>query len=63
MTASDLDTTGGASSNPAFLDVATEGALGGGNLTSLIERDRYAKRVTTPVAETWSYDQELAAHA
>jgi hypothetical protein len=50
-------------STPAFLDVATQGALGGGDLTILIERDRYAKSVQASTVEIWTYDQQLAAHA
>lgn len=50
-------------STPAFVDVATEGALGGGDLTILIERDRYAKRVTTHEVVIWTYDQQLKARA
>jgi hypothetical protein len=50
-------------STPAFLDVATEGSLGGGDLTILIERDRYAKSVKASTVEIWTYDQQLAARA
>ncbi|HSZ12761.1 MAG TPA: hypothetical protein VK790_01835 [Solirubrobacteraceae bacterium] len=50
-------------STPAFLDVATQGALGGGDLTILIERDRYTKRVMTHKVELWTYDQQLKAWA
>jgi hypothetical protein len=53
----------GGDSTPAFIDVATQGALGGGDLTILIERDRYAKRVMTHGVEIWTYDQQLAARA
>lgn len=51
----------GADSTPPFLEVATQGALGGGDLTILIERDRYAKRVTTHDVVIWTYDQQLLA--
>ncbi len=50
-------------STPAFVDVATEGALGGGDLAILIERDRYAKRVIAQTVEIWTYDQQLKARA
>ncbi len=51
----------GGQTTPAFTDVATQGALGGGDLTILIERDRYAKRVMGQSVEIWTYDQTLQA--
>jgi hypothetical protein len=54
---------GEGNSTPAFVDVATQGALGGGDLTILIERDRYAQRVMAHAVEIWTYDQQLEAWA
>lgn len=54
---------GEGNSTPAFIDVATEGALGGGDLAILIERDRYARRVMAQAVEIWTYDQQLSARA
>jgi hypothetical protein len=50
-------------STPPFVDVATQGALGGGDLTILIERDRYAKSVTGQEVVIWTYDNRLDAWA
>jgi hypothetical protein len=53
----------GGESTPTFTEVATQGALGGGDLTILIERDRYARSVKGQAVEIWTYDQTLAAWA
>jgi hypothetical protein len=52
---------GDGNSTPPFTEVATQGALGGGDLTILIERDRYAKSVTGQKVVIWTYDERLAA--
>jgi hypothetical protein len=48
---------------PPFVEVATQGALGGGDLAILVERDRYAQRVMGQNVVVWTYDDELAAWA
>lgn len=48
-------------STPSFIEVATQGTLGGGDLAILIERDRYAERVMGQEIQIWTYDQQLAA--
>ncbi len=53
---------GDGGSTPPFIEVATQGALGGGDLAILIERDRYEKRVMAQ-AVIWTYDQQLEARA
>ncbi len=50
-------------STPPFVEVATQGALGGGDLTILVERDRFAKRVMGQEVVIWTYDQKLKARA
>jgi hypothetical protein len=53
----------GGDSTPAFLEVATQGTLGGGDLTILVERDRYMKSVIGQDVVIWTYDQRLASWA
>lgn len=49
----------GSDTTPAFVDVATAGAIGGGDLSILIERAQYRERVQGQVVELWTYDDEL----
>lgn len=51
----------GGGNTPRFVDVATQGTLGGGDLTILVERDRYRQRVMGQDVEIWTYDQALQA--
>ena len=53
----------GTAQTPGFVEVAAPGHLGGGDLTILIERARFAERVRGQIVELWTYDQRLAARA
>lgn len=54
----------GDAAHPGFVDLATRGDLGGGDLAILIERDRYRERTRCagPV-EIWTTDARLRAYA
>ncbi len=41
------------------MDVATEGLLGGGDLSILVERAQYRERVQGQTVELWTYDEQL----
>lgn len=53
----------GTERTPGFVELATPGHLGGGDLTILIERERFAERVQGQSVELWTYDARLAARA
>lgn len=53
----------GGKRSPAFVDVATRGHLGGGDVAILVERDRYLERVSGATAEIWTKDRTLASYA
>lgn len=53
----------GGPASPAFVNVATLGHLGGGDLAILIERDRYLERVSGATVEVWTKDARLTAYA
>lgn len=51
----------GGPQSPPFVEVATTGQLGGGDLSILVERDYFKeKRANVPV-EVWTLDKELGA--
>lgn len=54
----------GHTETPAFVDVATRGDLGGGDLAILIERARYCERTNSAApVEIWTKDGRLASYA
>lgn len=55
----------GGIASPAFQEVATAGTLGGGDVSILVERDRYQARVDSRTSDVrvWTRDRALAAYA
>lgn len=53
----------GTEGTPGFVEVAASGHLGGGDLTILIERARFAERVKGQDVILWTYDAQLGARA
>jgi hypothetical protein len=53
----------GGPTSPPFVEVASTGTLGGGDVSILVERDRYRARVSTRDVRIWTKDTALAAYS